>query len=131
MSLPDPARGKATNVHTLTDDQLAALTRAAVEAAEQTARVNAGLYRSAEADVDGVQNAIDAMVGELHDLLDDCDQVNDPNAAVRVWAVRQTIARYRVTTEQIDDTDWAQVARDQRDMDEDTARIERAAGGGA
>ena len=40
MSLPNPARGKATNVHTLTDDQLAALTRAAVEAALRNASAN-------------------------------------------------------------------------------------------
>jgi hypothetical protein len=77
---------------------------------------------------EGLQNAIDAMVGEMHDLLNDCDQTNDPNAGVRVWAVREVLARYRVTTEQTDDTDWAQVAHNQQEMDEDAARIARAGG---
>jgi hypothetical protein len=77
---------------------------------------------------EGLQNAIDAMVGEMHDLLNDCDQTNDPNAGVRVWAVREVLARYRVTTEQTDDTDWAQVAHNQQEMDEDAMRIARAGG---
>lgn len=65
----------------------------------------------------GLQDAIDAMVGELHELLDDCSQTGDQNAAVKVAAVRETLARYRVTTEQVDDTDWAEVARAQQEMD--------------
>lgn len=64
-----------------------------------------------------LQAEVDAMVGELHELLDDCAQTGDNDAAVRVWAVREVLARYRVTTEQVDGTDWAAVARARQEMD--------------
>lgn len=65
---------------------------------------------------EGHQMMVDAMVQELHEVLDDADQSSDPNAAVRVWAIRDVLKRWRVTTEQMDDTDWAAVARESPDF---------------
>lgn len=72
----------------------------------------------------GLQNAIDAMVGELHELLDDCSQGGDREGAVYVWAVREVLNRYKVTTEQTDGTDWAAIARESPDFT--TAYADRA-----
>jgi hypothetical protein len=79
---------------------------------------------------EGLQNAVDAMVGELHELLDDCAQGGDETGAVYVWAVRELLGRYRVTTEQLDHTDWAAVARDQQEMDDTTRYSIPARAGG-
>lgn len=68
------------------------------------------------AECEGLQNAIDAMVMELHELLDDCAQGGDQTGAVYVWAVREVLNRYKVTTEQTDGTDWAEVARESPDF---------------